>query len=135
MTDPRLLSLAEQVEAQQISRREFVRQAAIVTGSTAAGLHTLSSMAGAQPKTKMRVWLFKSFVTDCNENINKHIDQWAAERQADVDGAWLPLRARQVQLTGQYYAIGQEACGGGLQIRKDLGEAKAVKMPKVYGPD
>jgi multiple sugar transport system substrate-binding protein len=189
MTDPRLLSLAEQVEAQQISRREFVRQAAIVTGSTAAGLHTLSSMAGAQPKTKMRVWLFKSFVTDCNEIINKHIDQWAAERKVDVEYDWatfgdreqkfvaaieagnppdvaemnyqgpmryrpalrdvtklareiagargglLPFADRQMQFNGQYYGIAHQTFGGGLHIRKDLVEAKGLKMPKVYDPD
>ena len=93
--DRRITSLTEQVEAHQISRREFVRQTAIVTGSTAAGLHALRSMAGAQGKPKMRVWLFKSFVTDCNEILAKHVEQWAAERKVEVEFDWATFGDRE----------------------------------------
>jgi multiple sugar transport system substrate-binding protein len=93
--DRRIASLAEQVEAHVISRREFVRKAAIVTGSAAVGLHTLRSMAGAQAKPKLRVWLFKSFVTDCNEILAKHVEQWAAERKVDVEFDWATFGDRE----------------------------------------
>ena len=55
--DRRIRQLAEQVDAHHISRREFVRRTALITGGTAVGLGVLRSMAHAQG-TKMRVWLF-----------------------------------------------------------------------------
>ena len=61
--DSRLKNLAEQLDAGLIARREFLRKAAVITGGTAAGLHVLRGMASAQAKTKLRLWLFKSFVT------------------------------------------------------------------------
>src|SRR5688572_11821017 len=57
--DRRLRVLADELAAHLISRREFLRQAAIITGGTAAGTHVLRSMASAQPRTKLRIWLFK----------------------------------------------------------------------------
>src|SRR5262249_33109709 len=59
----RLRDLAERLDAGLIARREFLRRAAVITGGTAAGLKVLDSMAHAQSGTKLRVWLFKSFVT------------------------------------------------------------------------
>ena len=86
--DRKVAALAEQVEANQISRRRFLQQAAIITGGTAVGTHVLTSMASAQAKPRMRVWLFKSFVTDCNEILAKHIEAWAKERNVDVEFDW-----------------------------------------------
>jgi multiple sugar transport system substrate-binding protein len=185
----KIAALAEQLEANQISRRKFLQQAAIITGGTAVGTHVLKSMASAQGKPKMRVWLFKSFVTDCNEILAKHIEAWAKERNVDVEFDWatfgdreqkfvaaieagnppdvaemnyqgpmryrpalrdvtklakeiaaargglLPYADRVVQFNGQYYGIAHQAFGGGLHIRKDLVEAKGLKMPKLYDPD
>jgi multiple sugar transport system substrate-binding protein len=187
--DRRIAALAEQVEANVISRRRFVRQVALITGSAAAGTHVLRSMASAQAKPKLRVWLFKSFVTDCNEILAKHVEAWAKERNVDVEFDWatfgdreqkfvaaieagnppdvaemnyqgpmryrpalrdvsklakeiaaargglLPFADRVVQLNGQYYGVAHQVFGGGLHVRKDLVEAKGLKMPKVYDPD
>jgi ABC-type glycerol-3-phosphate transport system substrate-binding protein len=187
--DSRLRGLAEQVEANVISRRKFLQQAAIITGGAAAGTHVLRSMASAQAKPKLRAWLFKSFVTDCNEILAKHIEAWAKERNVEVEFDWatfgdreqkfvaaieagnppdvaemnyqgpmryrpalrdvtklakdiasargglLPYADRVVQFNGVYYGIAHQAFGGGLHIRKDLVEAKGLKMPKVYDPD
>jgi ABC-type glycerol-3-phosphate transport system substrate-binding protein len=187
--DSRLRGLAEQLEANVISRRKFLQQAAIVTGGAAAGTHVLRSMASAQAKPKLRAWLFKSFVTDCNEILAKQIEAWAKERNVEVEFDWatfgdreqkfvaaieagnppdvaemnyqgpmryrpalrdvtklakelaaargglLPYADRVVQFNGVYYGIAHQAFGGGLHIRKDLVEAKGLKMPKVYDPD
>ena len=187
--DRRVAALAEQVEANVISRREFVRRVALITGSAAVGTHVLGSMASAQAKPKLRAWLFKSFVTDCNEILAKHIEAWAKERNVDVEFDWatfgdreqkfvaaieagnppdvaemnyqgpmryrpalrevtklakdlagargglLPYADRVMQFDGKYYGIAHQAFGGGLHIRKDLVEAKGLKMPKVYDPD
>jgi hypothetical protein len=65
--DSRLRDLAEKLDAHVIGRREFLRKAAVITGGTAAGLKTLESMAGAQSGTKLRLWLFKSYVTAGND--------------------------------------------------------------------
>src|SRR5258706_6837384 len=90
-----LRPLAEQVDAGRMSRREFLRRSAIVTGSTAAGLHVLGSMASAQAHPKLRVWLFKSFVTDCNEVLAKHVEAWAKERKVDVEFDWATFGDRE----------------------------------------
>ena len=50
MTDRRLARLAEQLDANRIARREFLRRAAVITGGTAAGLDVVRSMAHAQAK-------------------------------------------------------------------------------------
>jgi ABC-type glycerol-3-phosphate transport system substrate-binding protein len=93
--DPRLRDLAEQVEAHVISRRKFLQQAAIVTGSTAAGTHVLRSMASAQARPKLRIWLFKSFVTAGNEVLQKQIEAWAGERKVDVEMDWATFGDRE----------------------------------------
>ena len=93
--DQRLRSFAEQLDAGLMSRREFVRRATIVTGGTAAGLHALRSMASAQARPKLRVWLFKSFVTDCNEVLAKHVEAWAKERKVDVEFDWATFGDRE----------------------------------------
>jgi len=49
-----------------------------VTGGAAAGLTALQSMASAQPRTKLRVWLFKSYVTAGNdiEELDQDLRDW-----------------------------------------------------------
>jgi multiple sugar transport system substrate-binding protein len=186
--DSRLRSLAEQLDANQISRREFMRRAAIITGGTAAGLSVLGGMAEAQG-SKLRVWLFKSFVTDSNEVLARQIEAWAKERKVQVEMDWatfgdreqkfvaaieagnppdigemnylgpsryrpalrdvtalskdianarggiLPHADRFVNFGGQYAAVARTSWPGGFFVRKDILEAKGVKMPKLYDPD
>jgi multiple sugar transport system substrate-binding protein len=93
--DRRLRSLAEQLDAGLIARREFVRKAAVITGGTAAGLGALSSMAGAQSGTKLRIWLFKSYVTAGNDVLAKQVETWAAERKVQVDMDWATFGDRE----------------------------------------
>ena len=93
--DQRLHDLTEQLDAGLIARREFLRKAAVVTGGTAAGLGALRTLASAQPKTKLRVWLFKSFVTAGNEVLARHIEAWAKERKVDVEMDWATFGDRE----------------------------------------
>jgi ABC-type glycerol-3-phosphate transport system substrate-binding protein len=93
--DSRLRSLAEQLDANQIARREFLRKAAVITGGTAAGLAALNQMAHAQARTKLRVWLFKSFVTGANDVVAKHIEAWAKEKNVDVEMDWATFGDRE----------------------------------------
>ena len=93
--DQRLRHLAEQLDAGLIARREFLRKAAVVTGGAAAGLATLRTMASAQPKTKLRVWLFKSFVTNANDVLGRQIEAWAKERGVDVELDWATFGDRE----------------------------------------
>src|SRR6266540_7047787 len=72
--ESRLKDLAEQLDAGLIARREFLRKAAVITGGTAAGLGMLGKMAHAQSGTKLRVWLFKSFVTASNDVLAKQVE-------------------------------------------------------------
>ncbi len=95
MTDAKLRGLAEQLAAGVIARREFLRKSAIVTGGTAAGLTVLERMAGAQPATKMRVWLFKSFVTAGNDVLAKQVEAWAKERRVQVEMDWATFGDRE----------------------------------------
>ena len=95
MIDARLRSDAEKLDAGRIARREFLRRAAVVTGGTAAGLHALRSMAGAQAKPKLRVWLFKSFVTAANDVLTRHIEAWAKERNVEVELDWATFGDRE----------------------------------------
>src|SRR2546422_7942831 len=92
--DSRLRGLAEQLDAHEISRREFLRRSAIVTSSTAAGLHVLGSMAHAQGP-KLRVWLFKSYVTAGNDILAKQVEAWAAERKVQVELDWATFGDRE----------------------------------------
>ena len=50
--DSRLRDLAGKLDAGLIARREFLRNAAVITGGTAAGLQALKGIAGAQSATK-----------------------------------------------------------------------------------
>jgi ABC-type glycerol-3-phosphate transport system substrate-binding protein len=93
--DNRLKNLAEQLDAGLIARREFLRKAAVITGGTATGLHALSQMATAQPKTKLRVWLFKSYVTACNDILAKHVEAWAKERNVEAEFDWATFGDRE----------------------------------------
>ena len=95
MTDPRLHEAAEKLDAGLIARREFLRRAALVTGGTAAGLHTLRSMASAQARPKLRVWLFKSFVTAGNDVLAKQVEAWAKERNVEVEMDWATFGDRE----------------------------------------
>ena len=95
MTDPRLRKAAEALDAGLIARREFLRRAAVVTGGTAVGLDVLKSMASAQAKPKLRVWLFKSFVTAGNDVLAKHVEAWAKERNVDVEMDWATFGDRE----------------------------------------
>src|SRR5262245_52725045 len=93
--DRRLQKLADQLDAGLIARREFLRTSAVITGGTAAGLHALSTMAHAQSGTKLRVWLFKSFVTSCNDVLAKQIEAWGAERKVQVEMDWATFGDRE----------------------------------------
>jgi ABC-type glycerol-3-phosphate transport system substrate-binding protein len=167
------------------SRREFLRRAAIVTGGTAAGLDALRSMASAQAKPKLRIWLFKSFVTDCNDILARHIEAWAKERKVDVEFDWatfgdreqkfvaaieagnppdvaemnglgptryksalrdvsklakdiasargglFPFAERATNIGGQFYGVARLIFPGGFFVRKDLLDAKGVKLTRT----
>ena len=93
--DSRLKDLAERLDAGLIARREFLRKAALVTGGTAAGLKALEGMARAQSPTKLRVWLFKSFVTAGNDVLEKQVQAWAAERKVQVEFDWATFGDRE----------------------------------------
>lgn len=93
--DKRLRDLADQMEAGLIARREFLRKAAVVTGGTAAGLGVLRKMAHAQAGPKLRVWLFKSFVTHGNEVLARHIEAWARDRKVSVELDWATFGDRE----------------------------------------
>jgi multiple sugar transport system substrate-binding protein len=93
--DNRLKSLTEQLDAGLIARREFLRKAALITGGTAAGLHALRSMAGAQSRTKLRLWLFKSFVTASNDVLAKQVEAWGKEKNVDVEMDWATFGDRE----------------------------------------
>ena len=93
--DKRIRGLAEQLDAGVISRREFLRRVAVITGGTAAGLQVFGRMAHAQSRPKMRIWLFKTFVTDCNDILAKHIEAWAKERKVEVEFDWATFGDRE----------------------------------------
>ena len=92
-TAPRLKALAAELDAGVIGRREFLRKSAILTGGTAAGLAVLRSMASAQPKTKLRIWLFKSYVTGGNDILAKQVEAWAKERNVEPESSTGPPSA------------------------------------------
>ena len=95
MIDQRLHRLAEEYDAGFVSRREFLRRAALVTGGAAAGLSALGTMAHAQSGAKLRVWLFKSFVTAGNEALARHIEAWAKDRKVQVEMDWATFGDRE----------------------------------------
>jgi multiple sugar transport system substrate-binding protein len=93
--DTRVRDLAEQLDAGVIARREFLRRTAVITGGTAAGLHVLRRMAPAQDRPKLRVWLFKSFVTAGNDILARQIEQWAKDRKVTVEFDWATFGDRE----------------------------------------
>ena len=93
--DSRLKDLAERLDAGLIARREFLRKAALVTGGTAVGLKALESMARAQSPTKLRVWLFKSYVTAGNDILAKQVEAWAKERNVEPEFDWATFGDRE----------------------------------------
>ena len=187
--DNRLRSLAEQLDAGLIARREFLRKAAVITGGTAAGLHALRGMAPAQAKTKLRVWLFKSFVTAGNDVLAKQVEAWAKDKNVEVELDWgtfgdreqkyvaaieagnppdlgemniygpmrykaalrdvskiandiagskgglLPFAERAMKADGKFLGVARYSMTTVFFIRKDIMEAKGLKVPKVYDPD
>ncbi len=187
--DRRIRNLADQLDAGLIARREFLRKSAVITGGTAAGLHVLRSMAHAQSGPKLRVWLFKSFVTAGNDVLAKQIEAWGTERKVQVETDWatfgdreqkfvaaieagnppdlaemnaqgplrykaalrdvtalgkdiaaargglLPHAERYVVIGGQYFAVARQTWPDGFFVRKDLLDAKGVKLPKTYDPE
>src|SRR5262245_6918931 len=187
--DRRLKDLAERLDANLIARREFLRKAAVITGGTAAGLDALRSMAGAQSKTKLRVWLFKSFVTAGNDVVAKQVEAWAKDHKVDVETDWatfgdreqkfvaaieagnppdmaemnglgpmrykaalrdvsgvanqlaqakgglLPFAEKITKVDGKFLGVPRYAMIGVFFIRRDIMEAKGLKVPKLYDPD
>jgi multiple sugar transport system substrate-binding protein len=93
--DHGLRHLAEQLDAGLIARREFLRRAAMTTGGTAVGLGILRRMAHAQSGPKVRLWLFKSFVTAGNDILAKHVEAWAKERKVQVEMDWATFGDRE----------------------------------------
>src|SRR5437870_8722793 len=91
----RLRGLAELLDAHVISRREFLRRTALITGSTAAGLHVLGRMAQAQGGPKLRVWLFKSYVTAGNDILARQVEDWAKERKVQIEFDWATFGDRE----------------------------------------
>ena len=72
-----------------------LKHLAVITGGTAAGLHALRGMAPAQAKTKLRVWLFKSFVTASNDVVAKQIEAWAKDKNVEVEMDWATFGDRE----------------------------------------
>ena len=92
--DRRLTDLADQLAAGLIARREFLRKAAVITGGTAAGLGVLNTMAHAQGP-KLRVWLFKSYVTAGNDILARQVEDWAKERKVQIEFDWATFGDRE----------------------------------------
>src|SRR5581483_196305 len=87
--------LANQLAAGLLARREFLRKAAVITGGTAAGLGVLRKIAHAQSGPKLRVWLFKSYVTAGNDILARQVEQWAAERKVQIEFDWATFGDRE----------------------------------------
>ena len=52
-------------------------------------------MAPAQAKTKLRIWLFKSFVTAGNDVVAKQVEAWAKEKNVEVEMDWATFGDRE----------------------------------------
>src|SRR5437763_16155409 len=91
----RLRGLAELLDARLVSRREFLRRAAVITGSTAAGLHVLGRMAQAHGGPKLRVWPFKRYVTAGNDVLARQAETWARERKGQLEVDWATFGDRE----------------------------------------
>src|SRR5438477_2638734 len=92
--DRRLADLADRLAAGLMARREFLRKAAVITGGTAAGLGVLNTMAHAQGP-KLRVWLFKSYVTAGNDILARQVEDWAKERKVQIEFDWATFGDRE----------------------------------------
>src|SRR5437868_5324682 len=92
--DRRLTGLADRLAAGLMARREFLRKAAVITGGTAAGLGVLNTMAHAQGP-KLRVWLFKSYVTAGNDILARQVEDWAKERKVQIEFDWATFGDRE----------------------------------------
>src|SRR5256714_653901 len=92
--DRRLTDLADRLAAGLIARREFLRKAAVITGGRAAGLGVHGKMAHAQGP-KLRVWLFKSYVTAGNDILARQVEDWAKERKVQVEFDWATFGDRE----------------------------------------
>ena len=121
--DHRLRHLAEQLDAGLIARREFLRKAAVITGGAPAGLALLDRMAEMNYQGPSR---YKPALRDVTK---------LAKDIAGARGGLLSFAERVVNLNGQYFGVARLAFPGGLFVRKDLLDAKGIKMPKAYDPD
>src|SRR5262252_6399329 len=153
------------------------------------GLTLLESMATAQSSTKLRVWLFKSFVTAGNDVLEKQVQNWAKDRKVTVETDWatfgdrepkfvaaieagnppdmaemnlygpmrykaalrdvsgvanqlaqakgglLPFAERITKVDGKFLGVPRYSMTTVFFIRRDIMEAKGLKVPKVYDPD
>src|SRR6266436_5578954 len=136
--DSRLKNLTEQLDAGLIARREFLRKAAIVTGGTAAGLHALRGMASAQAKTKLRLWLFKSFVTAGNDVVAKQIETWAKDKNVEVEMDWATFGDREQKFVAAIEAgnppdMAEMNLYGPMRYKAALRDVS--KVARVYDPD
>jgi ABC-type glycerol-3-phosphate transport system substrate-binding protein len=52
-------------------------------------------MASAQAKPKLRVWLFKSFVTAGNDVLARHVEAWGKERNVEIEVDWATFGDRE----------------------------------------
>ena len=54
---------------------------------------------------------------------------------ASARGGLLPHAEKYVVIGGQYFGVARQTWPGGFFVRKDLLDAKGVKLPKVYDPE
>ena len=66
-----------------------------ITGGTAVGLSACSGTMAHAQGPKLRVWLFKSFVTDSNDILAKQVEAWAKERKVQVEMDWATFGDRE----------------------------------------
>ncbi len=132
--DRRIRNLADQLDAGLIARREFLRKSAVITGGTAAGLHVLRSMAQAQSGPKLRVWLFKSFVTAGNDVLAKQIEAWGTERKVQVETDWATFGDREQKFVAAIEA-GNPARPGGDECQGPLRYKAALRDVTALGKD
>jgi multiple sugar transport system substrate-binding protein len=131
MMDSQLNDLAAKLDAGFIGRREFLRKATVVTGGTAAGLKVLERMATAQSPTKVRVWLFKSFVTAGNDVLQKQVENWAKDRKVTADIDWATFGDREQKFVAAIEAgnppdIAEMAINGPMRYKPALRDVTKV---------
>ena len=129
--DSQLNDLAAKLDAGLIGRREFLRKATVVTGGTAAGLKVLERVATAQSPTKVRVWLFKSFVTAGNDVLQKQVENWAKDRKVSADIDWATFGDREQKFVAAIEAgnprdIAEMATNGPMRYKPALRDVTKV---------